>query len=177
MLFVCCCCYSSLIAQPNEATIFVLDDTNAAQIATAVLNTLQNNAPPHPGNTLTHGELTQFFTAYTNNPVYNFNPSACPAPGTRVFTNPLGELALRFDNFGPSNPQALFVASMNYIDPSHPITPPAVFGPTVFQGVELSLGNMQYNILLIGAYANPSPASFNQAYGRLEIVIIDKNVL
>ncbi len=39
------------------------------------------------------------------------------------------------------------------------------------------MGNLQYNILLIGALANPSPSTFNQAHGRFEIVIIDKNVL
>ena len=35
---------ASTTAQANQATIFLLDNTNAAQVATAVLNTLQNNA-------------------------------------------------------------------------------------------------------------------------------------
>ena len=168
---------ASTTAQANQATIFLLDDTNAAQVATAVLNTLQNNAPPYPGNTLSHSELTQFFNAYLNNPVYSFNPTACPSPGTRVFFNNSGELSFRFDNFANNGPQALFVASLNYIDPNPALSPPAVFCPSVYQVVNLSMGNLQYNILLIGALTTPSPSTFNQAHGRFEIVIIDKNVL
>ena len=165
---------SSTKAQNNQATIFELDQHNINTVVTDVINLISSH--PHPIVIPPANDLLQFFSTPFANSFYPFGGGDCDTPGIRVFEQG-GNLSFRFDNMSPGNNQLLFVGSMDYLTgPSSNNF--AVYGSEVHSGIDYSAGSMQYHIFMVAKYCPANAATpFSQATSKVEIVIVDKNIL
>ena len=165
------CCTGQIVAQPNEATIFVLEDDNLQEVVSDVTNFMNQYASSTPSPLV----LGNFLSSVYANRVYEYSPSACPVPATRVFQQG-GTVRFEFDNFGSGYPDALFIGELEFADSQK--TSEAVYGSSVYEGLSLPLNKVQQHIFLIGSFCSAcQSALINQCSSRWEIIIIDKNIL
>ena len=168
--------YLPLQAQNNQATIYELRDDNISAVASAVIAHIASPGYPTPIIPPNLADVIQFLSTPFNNQIYLYDASGCPTPGLRVFARG-SDWSFRFDNLTGTTGNLLFIGSMNY-GGSSPQSFFSVNGPEVYNGVDYPNGSIQYHIFLTGTFCSScaSPAAA-QCYGKMEVVIVDKNIL
>lgn len=166
----------SLLAQPNEATVYELRDDNIAAVANAVIASISSPGYPSPIAPPSFNAVYNFLSTPFNNQIYTYDDNSCPKPGIRIFTQG-SNWFFNFDNLAGTTGNLLFIGSMGY-GPSVAQNFFSVNGPQLYNGINYPSGSIQYQIFIAGTLCNSCPSSSaTQCHGRVEVVIVDKNIL
>ena len=160
-----------IIGQENEATVLNLTTTNLTGTVNKVMQMISNAAYPPTSN-----EVSEFLSTGYSNKIYSNNPSSCPAPAVRVFRNG-SNISFRFDTFGSGYPDLLWIGELDFSS-SMIITSFATYGPSGYNGIDLSHSQASNNIYLVGSYCSScSGSAFVSCASNWEVFIIEKNIL
>ena len=160
---------------PNEATIFELESDNIAEVAAAIISHMESFS--HIAAIPSLSVVMDFLSAPFNSPTFGYDDLGCPLPGVSVYNNQGSVISFRFNNLAERTNTNLFVGLLNY-EGGNTRSSFLVYGESGSEGIDFPAQEVQENIIMVGSLCNdcllhPS----DQCVSKLEILIIDKNIL
>ncbi|MEM9921487.1 MAG: hypothetical protein AAF990_25520 [Bacteroidota bacterium] len=164
-----------------EVSLFELRDNNIQQVAQDVINLMQTQRVA-ASNIPSASTLNNFLSTPFTTPLLSYDEFGCSTPGLEVYQN-AGNYNFQFRNLANNQGQGqlLFVASLKYGDGSMMVEN-VVFADQIFSGGSFLPSDYSGHVILVGTLcplggATSSSASAQFSIGRVEILIVDKNIL